>query len=460
MDAPRPPAPLRLDLSIAPRDDGSSTSTVYCPRTGRRFALPSEALLVARAFDGRRTIPQIADRVADDGGPWVAHDVVASLAIDLEELGLLERKQRKYRKLGDPPPAQWQVAAAPKGLPLHVHPRARFRCDGVGTCCRSGYVIPLDLEAKDRVVKAAKRLHLGTDGVVLLPTRAGQRWTYALDNDPACPFLGDDSACRIHGRAAQPAACRVFPLTFVRAGRGVHGAVAHRCGCGALDHGELLSEQRRALRRRMELGPVPRLRARTQLDEAGHTVGLDVAEQLAEATERHRRPDAQVAAAWATAARVAGAHRGSRQTLAGLRRCVLPWVDPDDYLLRAALSGAAHPHRGMIERDLKQARLHRPRASGRAEIGRFVRDHLFGLRPYQHGSLTRGLFALTWAVTDLLGHVDAPHPEVRMRIMLWEDAFVSPTLRAVLGPAGPLADALADAGAARQWSERLLATVA
>jgi hypothetical protein len=47
-----------------------------------------------------------------------------------------------------------------------------------------------------------------------------------------------------------------------------------------------------------------------------------------------------------------------------------------------------------------------------------------------------------------------------MRIMLWEDAFVSPTLRALLGPRGPLAEPLSDAGAARQWSERLLASVA
>lgn len=457
MDAPTPPAPLRLDLSIAPREDGAGTSTVYCPRSGRRFELPSEALLVARAFDGKRTIPQIADRVADDGGPWVAHDVVASLAADLQQLGLLERKQRKFRKLGDPPPSQWQVAAAPTGLPLHVHSKARFQCDGVGTCCRSGYVIPLDLEAKDRVVRAAKRLKLGTDGVVLLPTRAGQRWTYALDNDPACPFLGEDSGCRIHGRAAQPAACRVFPLTFVRAGRAVHGSVSHRCGCGALNRGALLSDQRRALRRRMELGPVPRLYARTKLDDAGHTVGLDVAEALAEVTERHRSAVALVSAAWAAAVRVPPSGGTSRQGLAGLRRKLLPWVDPDDYLLRAALSGAQHPHRPLIERDLRQAGLHHPRASARAEIARFARDHLFGLRPYQHGSLVRGLFALTWAVADLSRHEDAPHPEVRMRIMLWEDAFVSPTLRAVVGPSGPLTDALSDAGAARAWSERLLA---
>lgn len=459
MSAPRPPAPLRLDLSVAPSTDESGSSTVYCPRTGRRFQLASEAIDVARAFDGERPPELVAELVAERGGPWVTVEVVEALAADLSKLGLLERKPKRFRRLGEPPPAQWQVAAAPRGLPLRVHPRARFRCDGVGTCCRSGYVIPLDRSAKDRVTKASARLGLGTDGVVLLPTRAGQRWTYALDNDPACPFLDDASRCRIHGRAAQPAACRVFPLTFVRAGRVVHGAVSHRCGCGALDRGERLADQRRQLRRRMELGPVPRLPARTRLDETGHAVGLEVAEALADLTEDHSAPLAQVHAAWAAAVETSPVRRAPRITLSGLRRRVLPYVDPDDFLLRAALSGRPHPHRAMIHADLRRGRLFRPRASAQAEIGRFVRDHLFGLRPYQHGTLTRGLFALTWAVADLV-RLDAPHPEVRSRIMLWEDAFVSPGLRAVLGPRGPLADALADAGAARRWSERLLEGVA
>lgn len=457
MEVQRSPAPLRLDLAIAPRSDENGASTVYCPRTGRRFQLPSEALLVAKAFDGERTLEQVADAVADGGGPWVATDVVEALARDLQAAGLLERKQRKYRRLAAPPPGQWQVASAPKGLPLRVHSQARFRCDGVGTCCRSGYVIPLDRIGKDRVVASAKRLHLGTDGVVLLPTRAGQRWTYALDNDPACPFLGSDSACRLHGRPAQPPACRVFPLTFVRAGRVVHASVAHRCGCGALNRGELLADQRRSLRRRMELGPVPRLHARTQLDDVGHTVGLDVAEGWADLTEAHRDPLRLVDAAWAAASSPAERSRRRRPGLAGLRRRILPWVDPDDFLLRAALAGKPHPHERMILSDLSQAGLQKPKASARAEVGRFVRDHLFGLRAYQHATLARGLFALSWAVADLAQHLDEPHPRVRARIMLWEDAFVSPTLRAVLGPKGPLEDALADAGSARAWSESLLA---
>jgi len=453
-DAPRPPAPLRLDLSIAPRPR-EDASTVYCPRTGRRFQLPSEALLVARAFDGRRSAEQVAGRLAAGGGPWVTVDVVEALATDLEKAGLLERAPPKHRELGEPPPSQWQVASPPKGLALRVHSAARFDCVGVGTCCRSGYVIPLDRSAKDRVVGAAHRLGLGTDGVVLLPTRAGQRWTYALDNDPACPFLDDSSRCRIHGRAAQPAACRVFPMTFVRAGRVVHGAVSHRCGCGALDHGTPLARNRRKLRRRMELGPVPRLRARTELDDVGRTVGLEAAEALGDVTEAHTDPVSMLRAAWEAVVRSAPRGRGRRLGLSGLARRSRPYVDPDDRLLRAAVSGAPHPHRRMILDDLKRGGLHRARADARAEIGRFVRDHLFGLRPYQHATLTRGLFAITWATVDLLSTPDASHPEVRSRIMLWEDAFVSPGLRALLGPKGPFADDLADAGAGRRWAERL-----
>ncbi len=395
----------------------------------------------------------MAGALAVQEGLWVTEQVVVDLAQDLTRFGLLERGRRRRHVLGDPPPAQWQIAPPPVGLPLRVHPAARFTCDAVGTCCRSGYVIPLDRPAKDRVVVAAQRLGLDTDAVVLLPTRAGQRWTYALDNDPRCPFLSSQSTCAIHGRAAQPGACRVFPFTFIRVGREVHGSVAHRCGCGTLGRGELLSQQRPKLRRRMKLGPVPRLPARARIDDH-RWAGLDVARAMADVSLERTSARELVSRAYGVLEPPAA--RSPGRTLSGLRRRLLSFIDPDDGILRAAIGGTPHPQQHAVVRDLRRANLDRPRRSVEREVARFVRDHLFGLRPYQHPSLARGLFALSFAVADILSDSERTHTEARTRIMLWEDAFVSPALRAVLGPDGPLASELADVGRVRAWSERLM----
>ncbi|NJK89670.1 MAG: hypothetical protein HC923_09870 [Myxococcales bacterium] len=186
---------------------------------------------------------------------------------------------------------------------------------------------------------------------------------------------------------------------------------------------------------------------------------LESAVEIAQLTLQVEDAVGALERAWAKVTPERGGRSTLRQDWAALRRRLLPWADPEDGVLTAVFSDLEHPNHKLILEDLERKELVRPPSEAKPEIDRFVRDHLFGLRFFQHATAVRGLFALTIAVQDLLDHERDGHGPVRSRIMLWEDAFVSPALRSILGPAGPLGEALRDGGRARSWSERLLSSV-
>ena len=105
-------------------------------------------------------------------------------------------------------------------------------------------------------------------------------------------------------------------------------------------------------------------------------------------------------------------------------------------LIGEALSGAPHPGRARILEHLRAVSLHDPSADPREEVGRFVRDHLFGLQLYRFSTLSAGLLALGLAAAAILRDLpaDAAHPEARTRILLWEQAL---TAIGFLDPASP-----------------------
>ncbi|MGF1511198.1 MAG: hypothetical protein ACFB9M_17025 [Myxococcota bacterium] len=410
------------------------------PDSGRRFQLLREALSVAQYFDGHRSLRQVSEAMVRDGGPWVAESVVAELAADLGRLELLGPSACAPA----PPMPQWEVERAPE-LPLEVHPEARFTCVGVGSCCRSGYLIPLDKLGADRIRRAARRHGLRDDVVILTRSTVGGRWTYALDNDPSCPFLGPDQRCGIHGRVAHPPACQVFPIAFVRLGTRVLATVTHRCGCGALANGRLLSNQKSALQRRSRLGPIPRVGVRLQVDDHGQGDVSILEAWIAATLSSGQDVRRMLQAAWTALG--GGPAEGLSYPLSSvLRRLARAAELERDPVMSAAFSGRPHPRADELRADLLRAGLSRTDAVGEGEVYRFVRDHLFGLRPCHHGSLARGLFALTLAALDVLRQPN--HVETRLRIMLWEDVFVAPSFRGLMGPHGPLKDDLARAESA------------
>jgi hypothetical protein len=95
----------------------------------------------------------------------------------------------------------------------------------------------------------------------------------------------------------------------------------------------------------------------------------------------------------------------------------------------AALSSSPHPERRSLRRDLRRAGLFDPKADPRAEVARFVRDHLFGLRPYHYATIADGLVAVALAARSILENLPrAAHPTVRERIILWEEALTTDAL--------------------------------
>lgn len=447
------PAPLRPDLVVSAHASDPELAGVWDPGSGRRFQLPREALDAARHFDGQRNLQAVAEAIEREGGPWIAEAVLRQLAEDLGALDLLG--SGVARRAPAAPQPQWEVEPAPADLPIEVHPEARFACEGVGSCCRSGYLIPLDAAGAKRVQRAAKREGIEGDLVVLTPSRPGASWTWALDNDPSCPFLAPGNHCRLHGRAAHPPACQTFPLAFVRLGVRVLATITHRCGCGALGRGPKLSGRIRSLAAKMRQGPVPRVPPRLRLDDVRFG-GLSVPEAWVVIAREGGGAIDMLDRAFAAVGGEAGP-APEAPGLSGLRaRLQAGLGDDEDPVLQAAVAGAGHPMAEVHRRDLAASSLVGNDDQVEGELERFVRDHLFGLRPLHHGTLTRGLFALALALADLRARRREGHLELRIALMMWEDAFASPGWRGLLGPEGPLAEELADAGRARQWAAELL----
>jgi Fe-S-cluster containining protein len=91
----------------------------------------------------------------------------------------------------------------------------RYECRGCGACCK-GHGIGIDAAAGELVQLVGKRPELAA-----FVRKRGESTT-AFNPRDRCWFLEDDGLCRVEiedGRAAKPAACRLFPFNRVfRAG--------------------------------------------------------------------------------------------------------------------------------------------------------------------------------------------------------------------------------------------------
>lgn len=89
--------------------------------------------------------------------------------------------------------------------------RFRYECRGCGACCK-GHGIGLDIAGGQLVQLLAKRPE-----ITAFLRRRGDAIT-AFNPRDRCWFLADDGLCRVEvddGRAAKPAACRLFPFNRV-----------------------------------------------------------------------------------------------------------------------------------------------------------------------------------------------------------------------------------------------------
>jgi hypothetical protein len=430
-------------------------------------------------LDGARSMAEVAEDSPDVLGREVDRETLEVFVARLRSSGLMEDRAQAVSgsRVGKAAPPQdpsrsgpnagsrvgrlvpqWRVAPAPELLPIAVHPAARFTCEGAGTCCDSGLVVPLSrLEAKRVQSAEAKLFGSQTGSVCMMPTGVDSPWTWALAYDPpepppsgpraACAFLTADRRCMLHGSAAHPSTCRVFPFRFVVAGDRVHASICHRCVCGTLGLGRLLSEQRAEIRARLlsSFG-VHAIRDVVRVDQRHVAESEEVVLAAVRASEESdpRRILERLAEELMEHSKIDQA-RGPAPSLDALCRGLaaeLPRHPPDargSVLLRA-LEGSRHHLHTTIERDARACGLFDPHADPRAEVGRFVRDFVFGLQFFRFGTIAEGLLALTLAASRVLHDLpEAAHPRARERIILWEGALASRQMPQLMGSGGPIA---------------------
>jgi Fe-S-cluster containining protein len=120
---------------------------------------------------------------------------------------------------------------------LSIH--ARYQCRHTGACCQN-WTVPAEPEVV-RLVEQRGLRRPGIDGPLFLPSRkpnpAGVM-EVARDKNGNCVFFEHDGGrlCLIHrhsGPGALPSACRHFPRTFLKDGRGTFVSLSHFCPTAA-----------------------------------------------------------------------------------------------------------------------------------------------------------------------------------------------------------------------------------
>lgn len=442
---------LRSDLVSGAHPDDPERVLVLCPRTKRRAELTRASWKLLRSLDGSRTIASIVRGSMET----IDEDGLLEIVEELQALGFFEEgdgpaTSRPARPI-PAPASQWFVAERPELAPIAVHPGARFGCRGAGTCCESGFVIALTSREVRSVRGAARRLfpESSQDPVCLMPTGRGRPWTYALAHEPHCAFFTERRQCLVHGTAAQPSPCRVFPYRFVAGPEQIHASVSHRCVCGALDAGDLLSQQTPEIARRLSssrfLHAIPDVTRIDDLHRAESDAAVDVLVLAADAEDPFEILIEAVTSLGELCQprldETPSSALGPGRILEVLLRALGQREgEPPRTTAARALMGAPHLRRRVIREDLEMAGLYAPRADARLETGRFVRDFVFGLQLYHYPTLSSGLLAAGLASARILHDLPkAAHPIARERIMLWENVLMSTVLPALLGPRGPLA---------------------
>lgn len=436
---------LPSDLVPGPHPDEPGTWLVLNPTSGEVFEFSDLVWKVASALDGHRTARQVAELT--DALVSQVHEVLRVL----KGLGLLAAPSASPAPAQrSVPPPQWTRGPVPQDFDLWVHPDASFECIGAGSCCERSYVIPVRAEQVEGLRAAAAQQGCGDrDPVTVWPGDKGQPWSYVLDNDDGCVFHGKDTGCAIHEQACQPDACQVFPLVFARVGQAVVASLSHRCGCGALGHGPTLKGRVQEVLRRLGRTPhIPAVPQEAVLDAQLTIDGAEAAEVMRQVA-LHDWPLQDPGTPWSMLFSVLagltdraepadlpedGAQPNLQEgpsTLQGLREQLRLGAAAD---LLAALDSRSTVDAVALKARLEQAGV-TDDPQGIAELSRFVRDHLFGLRPFQQASLTQGLALLAVMLQGLCA-AEGSAMVMRARIMAWDDVIPQRDVRGALAWSG------------------------
>jgi hypothetical protein len=128
------------------------------------------------------------------------------------------------------PPSSWYDRSMPSWC-LSVH--VPWCCRHAGACCRTGWTIPVEAPAFERL-----RVHFGRSDQLFVtggPLPEGAAAVLAADENGTCRFH-EGQRCAIHrqlGPGAMPVACQQFPRQVLRDGRGTFITLSHYCPTAA-----------------------------------------------------------------------------------------------------------------------------------------------------------------------------------------------------------------------------------
>lgn len=197
-------------------------------RRGRRMVVGEREWRVLRAMDGSRDAEGVAIAAA------VGADEVTAFAAQLEALGLFDVA------------ASGPSALPARDLPVRPLPDYRFRCSGLGDCCRAvDSVLFTPLEAARVRAAAPEVLGAGHDEALgFCPDRGLDPSLLAVAmRDGACVYLDDDGRCGVY--ASRPHGCRTFPRWHVDVGAEIRVAPRVACACELEPGDEPITDARR-----------------------------------------------------------------------------------------------------------------------------------------------------------------------------------------------------------------------
>ena len=297
MSAPRLPFHPRLaEHALVRRHviDGAELVVIHDTRTGDLVRMDTRAWALLAPADGTRDRDGLVLAAAKSGALRRASEIGALLE-QLQAAGLLADGIEH----ADPPPAIVD-------RPLSVLPDFSLTCDASGACCGVyGSILFTPLEAaRARSVLPLVRGGGEREDRVFTPeqgTGEAARLAVALV-DNCCAYLGGDGRCGLHAAAgadAKPAACSIYPATFVDDGETIRVSLGVECPC-ALDS---VGKDGGA--------PLVAPDARTRADSAAGRARGRAAR--APRRPRRRRGPARRVRALVEPPRVAAAARGSRR---------------------------------------------------------------------------------------------------------------------------------------------------
>ena len=222
-------------------------------------------------------------------------------------------------------------------------------------------------------------------------------------------------------------------MVYARVGESVIVSQSYRCGCGVGGDGPRLADQGEELARRLCLSPhVPAVPSIAALDASRTLPGAGAVDALLQAAVGGEEdPWAAIQQVLQDMLRVS---EGPSQmpaapssSLADLRAALVEVASP---ALRAVLLGGTEHAPDELAARLELRGLS-PGEDGDAELARFVRDHLFGARPFQQATLTHGL-ALLAVLLDGAWDAGLDAVSARARLMAWDDLIPQTEVRAAL----------------------------